>query len=142
MRKLIALASAATLTLSGAAVHAQVLEEVTVTAQKREQSINDVPITITALSDETITSLGVRSMEDMARTTPGLVVNQTAGTGTSSWTIRGVGFQDYSTAATSTVGIYFDEIAFPYAVMATGQFYDVERIEVLKGPQGDLYGRN
>ncbi len=118
------------------------IEEVVVTAQKREQSVNDVPITVTALNAETVQNLGIRSMEDMAASTPGLVVNQTAGTGTSSWSIRGVGFQDYSTAASSTVGIYFDEVAFPYPVMATGQFFDVDRIEVLKGPQGDLYGRN
>lgn len=127
--------------LGSAPVQAQV-EEIVVTAQKREQSINDVPITITALSEETITNLGVRSMEDMAMTTPGLIVNATAGTGTNSWSIRGVGFQDYSTAATSTVGIYFDGVAFPYPVMSTGQFFDIERVEVLKGPQGDLYGRN
>ncbi len=127
---------------TGNAVMAALLEEVIVTAQKREQSVNEVPITITALSAEMVTNLGVRTMEDMAMTTPGLVVNATAATGTSSWSIRGVGFQDYSTAASSTVGIYFDEIAFPYPAMVTGQFFDIGRIEVLKGPQGDLYGRN
>lgn len=124
------------------ALSAQTIEEVIVTAQKREEGVNDVPIAITALSASTVSDLGLRSMEDMAMSTPGLVVNQTSGTGAPAWTIRGVGFQDYSAAASSTVGIYFDEVAYPYPVMATGQFFDVERIEVLKGPQGDLYGRN
>ena len=130
------------LLVTSGTVSAQAIEEVVVTAQKREQGVNDVPIAITALGADTVADLGMRSMEDMAMSTPGLVVNQTSGTGAPAWTIRGVGFQDYSTAASSTVGIYFDEVAYPYPVMATGQFFDVERIEVLKGPQGDLYGRN
>lgn len=131
----------ATAALATGTAHAQ-LEEVVVTAQKREQGVNDVPISITALSPNTITNLGVRSLEDIAVTTPGLYVNQTSGTGAPAWTIRGVGFQDYSTAASSTVGLYFDEVAFPYPVMGTNLFFDVGRVEVLKGPQGDLYGRN
>jgi iron complex outermembrane receptor protein len=58
------------------------------------------------------------------------------------WTIRGVGFNDYSTSASSTVGVYADEVALPYPVMTTGEFFDIERVEVVKGPQGDLFGRN
>jgi iron complex outermembrane receptor protein len=74
--------------------------------------------------------------------TPGLTVNETAATGVPLYTIRGVGFQDYSTAASSTVGIYFDEVNMPYTVMTRGLVFDTARVEVLKGPQGDLYGRN
>jgi iron complex outermembrane receptor protein len=123
-------------------VHAQAIEEIVVTATKREQSINDVPIAISAYNRETVHDLGIRSAEDMEQLTPGLEVNTTGGVGTKIWTIRGVGFNDYSTSATSTVGLYFDEVAIPYPVMATGMFFDTERIEVVRGPQGDLYGRN
>ncbi len=118
------------------------LEEVIVTAQKREQSANDVGITINAFSGDEIRDLGVQTAEDIAMFTPGLTVNETAATGVPLYTIRGVGFQDYSTAASSTVGIYFDEVNMPYTVMTRGLVFDTARVEVLKGPQGDLYGRN
>lgn len=126
----------------GAADEAVGLEEIVVTAQKRSESINDVGITINAFTAQSLDNYGVRSMEDMAALTPGLTITSTASTGVPVYTIRGVGFTDYSTAASSTVGIYFDEVAIPYAVMTRGIFFDVERVEVLKGPQGDLYGRN
>ena len=139
---IVALGAAGIVLLTPKLVLAQAIEEVVVTAQKREQSINDVPITISAYTADTVADLGIRSAEDMEYLTPGLEVNTTGGIGTKTWTIRGVGFNDYSTAASSTVGIYFDEVAIPYPVMATGMFFDTERVEVLKGPQGDLYGRN
>ncbi len=118
------------------------LEEVIVTAQKRAQSANDVGITINAFTGDQIRDFGVATAEDIARMTPGLTVNETAATGVPLYTIRGVGFQDYSTAASSTVGIYFDEVNMPYTVMTRGLLFDTARVEVLKGPQGDLYGRN
>ena len=118
------------------------LEEVVVTAQKREQGINDVGITVNAFTGDMLQERGVASAEDIAILTPGLTVNETAATGVPLYTIRGIGFQDYSTAASSTVGLYFDEVAMPYTVMTRGLVFDMERVEVLKGPQGDLYGRN
>ncbi len=142
MRKLAALALAATFALSGTAVHAQGLEEIIVTAQKREQGANDVGITMNAFTGAALKDFGFSTAEDIAMLTPGLTVNETAATGVPLYTIRGVGFQDYSTAASSTVGLYFDEVAVPYTVMSRGLMFDVNRVEVLKGPQGDLYGRN
>ncbi|MBT6334133.1 MAG: TonB-dependent receptor [Halieaceae bacterium] len=118
------------------------LEEVVVTAQKREQGANDVGIAITTFTGEQIRELGILSAEDIAMYTPGVTVNETAATGVPLYTIRGVGFQDYSTAASSTVGIYFDGVAMPYTVMTRGLLFDTDRVEILKGPQGDLYGRN
>jgi iron complex outermembrane receptor protein len=118
------------------------LEEIVVTAQKREQGVNDIGITVNAFTGAQLQELGVFSAEQMAQLTPGLTVNETAATGVPLYTIRGVGFQDYSTAASSTVGLYFDEVAIPYTVMSRGVIFDVQRVEVLKGPQGDLYGRN
>jgi iron complex outermembrane receptor protein len=118
------------------------IEEIIVTAQKRVESAQDVGITLTAFSGEELANKGVTTSEDLALYTPGLTVNETAATGVPLYTIRGVGFQDYSTAASSTVGLYFDEVAMPYTVMSRGAVFDVQRVEVLKGPQGDLYGRN
>ena len=112
------------------------LEEVIVTAQKRAQSANDVGITINTFTGDQIRDFGVFTAEDIAQRTPGLTVNETAATGVPLYTIRGVGFQDYSTAASSTVGIYFDEVAMPYTVMTRGLVFDTARVEVLKGPQG------
>lgn len=131
----------AVLAATGTVASAQI-EEVIVTAQKRAQSANDVGITINAFSGEQLKDSGVMTAEDIAVLTPGLTVNETAATGVPLYTIRGVGFQDYSTAASSTVGIYFDEVAMPYTVMTRGLVFDTARVEVLKGPQGDLYGRN
>ncbi len=118
------------------------LEEIVVTAQKREQGVNDVGITVNAFSGGEIREMGVVSAEGIAVLTPGLTVNETAATGVPAYTIRGVGLQDYSTSASSTVGLYFDEVSMPYTVMSRGAIFDLERVEVLKGPQGDLYGRN
>jgi iron complex outermembrane receptor protein len=118
------------------------LEEIIVTAQKRTQGANDVGITLNAFTGDELADRGVATSEDLALYTPGLTVNETAATGVPLYTIRGVGFQDYSTAASSTVGLYFDEVAMPYTVMSRGAVFDIERVEVLKGPQGTLYGRN
>lgn len=140
-KKIIALTVSAAALLGGYA-QAATLEEVVVTAQKREQGVNDVGITVNAFTGETIKAMGVASAEDIAMLTPGLTVNETAATGVPAYTIRGVGFQDYTTSSSSTVGLYFDEVAIPYTVMSRGAIFDVQRVEVLKGPQGDLYGRN
>lgn len=118
------------------------LEEVTVTAQKREQGINDVGITVNAFTAEQLQNYGIDSADDLEQMVPGLTINASQPAGAPVYTIRGVGFNDFTTSATSTVGIYNDGVAIPYPVMTTGLLYDIERVEVLKGPQGDLYGRN
>jgi iron complex outermembrane receptor protein len=138
-RSVLALLSVSIFTFS---LQAAQLEEVVVTAQKRVQSENDIGISMTTWTGDEIRDMGVASAEDMGLNTPGLTVNEAASTGIPVYTIRGVGFQDYSAGASSTVGIYFDEVALPYAVMTRGLVFDAARVEVLKGPQGDLYGRN
>ena len=118
------------------------IEEVVVTAQKRQQSINDVGITVNAFTTEQLDSYGVKSAEDLEALTPGLTVSNSVLAGVPVYTIRGVGFNDFTTSSASTVGLYLDETSIPYATMSRGVLFDVERVEVLKGPQGDLYGRN
>ena len=138
-----ALLSAVAASIALPAAQAQeTLDEITVTAQKREQSINDVGITINAFTGDTIRELGVQKVEDLAAHTPGLVYNEAGAIGVPVYTIRGIGFDDYSVASNSTVGVYIDEVALPYPVMTRGQLFDTQRVEVLKGPQGDLFGRN
>ena len=118
------------------------IEEIVVTAQKREQGANDVGITLNAFSGEQLENFGVSRPDDLESMVPGLTVTQTQSAGAPIYTIRGVGFADFTTSATSTVGIYNDGASIPYPVMTRGVLFDVARVEVLKGPQGDLYGRN
>lgn len=117
------------------------IEEIVVTAQKREQRVNEVPITISAFSGEQLQALGVTDVRDIGVLVPGLTVND-SGQGTPIYTLRGVGFNDTTYTATGTVGLYVDEVNLPYSAMSKGPSLDIERVEVLKGPQGTLYGRN
>lgn len=142
MRRLIGTAFTALAVLISGAASGQALEEIVVTAQKREQGANDIGITMNVFTGEQLKDQGFASAEDMALLTPGLTVNETAATGVPIYTIRGVGFQDPYANSSSTVGLYFDEVSAPYSVMSRGLMFDIERVEVLKGPQGDLYGRN
>jgi len=118
------------------------LEEIVVTAQKREQGINDVGITVNAFTAEQLLDWGAKSAEDMETMVPGLTITNQQPVGAPVYTIRGVGFNDFTTSASSTVGIYNDTTNIPYPVMTRGVLFDIARVEVLKGPQGDLYGRN
>ena len=123
--------------------HAAVeLEEIIVTAQKRSQDLSTVGIAVNALSGDQITALGIKDPTDIAIYTPGLSLTETGVTGVPVYTIRGVGFNDYSANSSSTVGLYTDEINLPYATMSRIPMFDIGQVEVLKGPQGTLYGRN
>ena len=123
-------------------VTAAVLEEVVVTAQKREQDIQDVGIAITAFSGEQIQALGFSESIDVARFTPGVYVSATSGGQNSQFTIRGVSQNDFLDAVEAPVAVYIDE---GYVATQNGQqfaLFDIERVEVAKGPQGTLFGRN
>ena len=115
--------------------------EIIVTAQRREESVNKVPISITALSGDQLRDMNIRDVADLTRVVPGFTEAKSAG-GTPIYTIRGIGFNTDSMSATSPVGIYVDEVAYAYPYMSTNILFDMERVEVLKGPQGTLYGRN
>jgi outer membrane receptor protein involved in Fe transport len=117
------------------------LEEIVVTAQKRSQNINDVPMTITALSEAALVQNGVSSVGDLAKVVPGFQYTNTF-LDTPVYTLRGVGFYDNSISARPSVSTYVDEINLPFGVVTPGALLDVERVEVLKGPQGTLYGQN
>jgi iron complex outermembrane receptor protein len=115
------------------------LEEIIVTAQRREQNLMDVPISIDVIGGDQIQFEGIEDIQRLAEELPALVVGgQSSSTGGLAISLRGLG----STSGDPAVGYYVDEI---YQASASGfvtQFLDVERIEVLKGPQGTLWGRN
>jgi len=117
------------------------LEEVIVTAQKRAQSVNDIGMVVKAFTGEMMKDLGVQDTRDLSLLVPGFVYAD-SGASVPVYSIRGVGFNELSMQASSTVGVYVDEVILPFPIMTTGASLDIERVEILKGPQGTLYGRN
>ncbi|MDT8320408.1 MAG: TonB-dependent receptor [Xanthomonadales bacterium] len=117
------------------------LEEVIVTARKRQESLQDVPLSINAFGDEALRAANVVGIDEVARLTPGLFFQFFDDTRPSTF-IRGLGSRQFDAGSDGSVGIFFDEF---YLSRFSGQMtglYDIDRIEVLKGPQGTLYGRN
>ncbi|GFE82596.1 TonB-dependent receptor [Steroidobacter agaridevorans] len=116
------------------------LEEVIVTAQKRAQRLIDVPLTVATLSNETLERAGIDTLLDMSHAVPGLVVSD-AGGGFIRYYVRGVG-NVYGSSSTALVGVYLDEadVTGSASSQLDLRANDIERVEVLKGPQGTLYG--
>lgn len=120
-----------------------VLEEVLVTAQRREERVQDVPISITAISGEAIERLGANSPSDLIAQTPNVSSQMpTGGPGFPIFNIRGVTLLDFSDTNEASVAMYVDDVYLGSPAIQNGQLYDIERVEVLRGPQGTLYGRN
>lgn len=154
-RKLCALLAGTAFALaSGAAARAQAapdaateaseqdgIGEIIVTAQKREQSINKVGMAITAQTGDELLEKGVTSVADLAKVVPGFTFEGAAGNAPI-YSIRGIGFHDLSLASGQAVAIYADETPIPFGYQTIGVDFDVERVEVLKGPQGTLFGQN
>jgi iron complex outermembrane receptor protein len=119
------------------------VEEILVTARRREESLQNVPIAVTALSAAQLETLNVRTLEDVTALAPNIKIN--AGRATSSTInayIRGVGQNDPLWGFEPGVGIYLDDVFIARPQGALLDVYDVERVEVLRGPQGTLYGKN
>ncbi len=115
--------------------------EIIVTAQRRGESLNQVPMAVQAVTGETLKDLRVTDVRDLTAVAPSFTVSQSY-QGVPTYTLRGIGFNTINLSATSTVGTYVDEVSYAYPIMNTGPMMDLERVEVLKGPQGTLYGRN
>jgi iron complex outermembrane receptor protein len=118
-----------------------VLEEVIITAQKREQTLQEVPLTVSAFSGDFVTENGVQDIRDIQGLTPNLSIKSRGDTEASVF-IRGIGSQAPGIGADPAVGIFIDGMVASRGTNATAAFFDVERIEVVKGPQGTLFGRN
>lgn len=119
------------------------LEEVIVTATKRTTSIQDVPIAITVLSAETLENAGVNDILALERVAPSFNLNTSdSATGGISLRMRGVGTTGNNIGFESSVGVFVDGFYQPRPGGALGDLMDIERIELLRGPQGTLFGRN
>jgi iron complex outermembrane recepter protein len=117
------------------------LPEIMVTAQKRTERLDDVPLSITALSDDQMSKQGIDDVADLQKVVPGFSYRLSQN-GTPILQIRGIGFYDEQVAVSPTVTVYVDQVPLPYGRMIEGASLDLERVEVLKGPQGTLFGQN
>lgn len=118
------------------------IEQITVTAERRTQNVQDIGSSISVISEQSLVDHNVNDLYDLQYLTPSLQVTPQFGSGQYSFTIRGMGFNDYASNNTPTVGLYVDEVAYPVPFGANGLLFDARRVEVLRGPQGTLYGRN
>ena len=148
-RPLLGVFVAATVAVSGlysGGVSAQgiVLDEVIVTAQKREQSLEDVPASVSAISGETVRDLlgAAENIRALTNRVPSLNVESSNGRTQPRFYLRGLGNIDFDNNAAQPVGMVFDDIFLESNVLRSLPLFDIERVEVIKGPQGSLFGRN
>ncbi|MEM1263813.1 MAG: TonB-dependent receptor [Pseudomonadota bacterium] len=128
---------------TASAQQARAVEEIVVTARRREESLRDVPLSVTALSGEELERIGVTDLVAVGQAAPNVTLEVSRGTNTTLTAfIRGVGQQDPVAGFEAGIGIYIDDVYLNRPQAAVLDIYDVERIEVLRGPQGTLYGRN
>jgi len=118
-----------------------VIEEVVVTASKRAERISEVPMSVASASGEQLRAAGVADTAGLERVVPGLTYQQST-YGAPVFTLRGIGFYDTTLAASPAVSVYVDQAPLPFSAMTRGAVLDLERVEVLKGPQGTLFGQN
>jgi iron complex outermembrane receptor protein len=127
-------------TPQGAEPDVTTVDEIVVTAQKREQRLQDVPITISVVNGEQLTRQNVNGVEDLTRTNPAL--NSAGPPGFGALAIRGVGNLSFSRSSEGSVGVVVDGVALANTSIIPPQLFDIARVEVLEGPQGTLFGRN
>ena len=118
------------------------LEEVVVTAQKREQNIQDVGIAITAFTGDDLAARGIVNVQRLVDQTPGLNMEAPGGPANTTISVRGVGLRDIGPNAEAAVVMYRDGAYASFTPTVAMPLFDMDRIEVLKGPQGTLFGRN
>lgn len=115
--------------------------EIIVTAEKREVAINKIGVTVAAFSGDALAKQGIADVQDLAKIVPGLTYSESAAA-TPVYTLRGVGFYETSLAAYPDVSVYVDQVPLPFPALTPHAGLDLERVEVIKGPQGILFGQN
>jgi len=126
-----------------AATNAMTVDEVVVTARRREETLKDVPVAVSAFSSEALERIGASDITTLQQTTPNLTLQVARGSNSTVISfIRGIGQQDPLWGFEPGVGLYVDDVYIARPQGSVLDVYDVERIEVLRGPQGTLYGRN
>lgn len=118
------------------------LEDIVVTAQKRSENAQNVPIAISAFSGDNLKQLGVTTPKDLGQFTPALNVKNVLNKSAPVFTVRGIGNSAFTSNSVAPVGVYVDELFLPTSSMMSFSVFDTDRVEVLKGPQGTLFGRN
>ncbi len=119
------------------------IEEIIVTAQKREESVQSVPIAVTALTADALTTQRINLAQDLTRVVPNLYYSRAGlGFNETNFQLRGIGYQLVSTSGDAGVGVHVNNAPLGVNRMGQSEMYDLERVEVLRGPQGTLYGRN
>ncbi len=118
------------------------LQEIVVTAQKRSESLQDVPLAVSALSGAELAQLSLTNSRDISTLVPNMRWIATSGTNVSNVYIRGVGDFNFHSNQVGTVGLYRDEVSLNSPILSTFGLFDLERVEVLRGPQNTLFGRN
>ena len=126
---------------SQATAPSETLGEILVTAEKRSERLADVPLSITAQTSDELTKVGVHDVSDLEKVVPGFAYTQSV-YGAPIFTIRGIGFYGEAVGISPTVSVYVDQVPIPFTRAAEGVSLDLERVEVLKGPQGTLFGQN
>ncbi len=140
---LVSAAAAQTVAGPSTTAPAGVVEEITVTAQHRSENVQKVPITINAYSAQDIQKLGIQTSTDIGMVTPNVNIALSQGAGNQPIiTIRGIGLNDENTNNAGPIAVYVDDVYLTSSASQTFSIFDLERIEVLKGPQGTLYGMN
>lgn len=120
----------------------QEIEEIVVSATKRDQSLQDVNIAVNAFNNEDLNQLNWDDITNVANQAPNVDVKYAWGNSMPVYTIRGVGMNSFQASDTASVGLFIDEVFQTSIVSMGAQLYDMERVEVLKGPQSALFGRN
>jgi len=137
--RLVAASVAALVAASPVLAADEVLEEVVITAEKRSSTVQDTPLSIAAFSGTELEAAGISSTDGLSNLTPGLVVQKEV---IGKVVIRGVGTENFSVGSDPGVAIHQDGVYLARSSVAVFDFFDTERVEVLRGPQGTLYGRN
>jgi iron complex outermembrane receptor protein len=118
------------------------IEEIVVTAQKRAENLQDVPVSVTALTADALSARGVNNVLALNNMAPGMRISANDAAANPKIYIRGVGLSDFNPNASSGVGVYVDGVYIGSPLAQMAGFFDLAQVEVLRGPQGTLYGRN
>lgn len=138
----IGIATASLLASSPAMSEGLVLEEVVVTAQKRTESAQDVPVAVSVMQGDDLAKQGIQSFSDLTKVSPSLTIVQGGQKNSSPIALRGIGTRAFSMSVEPSVAVIVDDVPVARAAQAFSNLVDIERIEVLRGPQSTLFGKS